>query len=83
MPGSSASALPRFRDCVLKAASLSHAAVAGLLTVLHASIDMTGTLLGDTHYLLYALSAASAFLSLLLHRHGLTLQPVAVQQQQQ
>lgn len=38
---------------------MSHSAIAGLLTVLHASIDMAHTLLGDTHYLLYALAAAS------------------------
>ena len=37
---------------------MSHSGVAGLLTVLHAAIDMPHTLLDKTHYLLYALSLA-------------------------
>merc|ERR1711871_430588 len=37
---------------------VSHSAVAGLLTVLHAAIDMPHTLLDKTHYLLYSLSLA-------------------------
>jgi 26S proteasome regulatory subunit N1 len=44
---------------------LSGAGMAGILTLLHACLDMNNTILGKLHYILYYLTVSAPFFSLL------------------